>query len=70
MEKLSEFLISYRKSNALTQRDLAILLKTSTVTISNAERNKISVGPRVLKTIAIKCDLDLLEAVKLNENNK
>lgn len=70
MEKLSEFILDYRKRNALTQSDLAQLLGVTEVTISNIERNKIRAGHRTIKAIAIHCDIGLLEVVKLNDNNK
>lgn len=70
MEKLSDLLKSYRKMYALTQRDLAVILGTSTVTVSNIENNKITAGHRVVKAIALATNYDILEVVKLNENNK
>lgn len=70
MEKLSEFVFDYRKKNALTQSQLANLLGITPITISNIERNKIKAGYRTIRAIAMHCDIDLLEVVKLNENNK
>lgn len=70
MDHLSDFIKQYRRDNAMTQNDLSFMLGITTVTISNLENNKIKAGHRVLKKIAIQCNLDLLEAVRLNENNK
>lgn len=70
MERLSEFVIDYRKKNAMTQTDLARLLGVTEVTISNIENGKIKAGYRTIRAIAMNCKIDLLEVVKLNENNK
>ena len=70
MERLSEFVIDYRKKNAMTQTDLAHLLGVTEVTISNIENGKIKAGYRTIRAIAMNCKIDLLEVVKLNENNK
>ena len=70
MEKLSEFILEYRHLHAMTQKDLAQLLGVTKVTISNIENGKIRVGHRVTKSIVDKLDLDILEVVRLNENNK
>lgn len=70
MEKLSELLKDFRKKYALTQLDLAKILGCSSVTVSNIERNQIKAGHRVLKAIALATSQDILEVVRLNENNK
>jgi len=70
MEKLSDLLKDFRKKYALTQRDLSKILGCSIVTISSIERNKIKAGTRVVKAIALATSSDVLEVVKLNENNK
>ena len=70
MEKLSEFILEYRHSHAMTQKDLAQLLGVTKVTISNIENGKIRAGHRVIKSIVDKLELDILEVVRLNENNK
>ena len=70
MGKLSEFILDYRKQNAMTQSDLARLLGVTEVTISNIERNKIKAGHRTVKSIARHCGIGLLEVVKLNDNHK
>ena len=59
-----------KKSHAMTQNELAQLLDVSDVTLSNAENNKIAVGSKTIKSIADKLEIDILEVVRLNENNK
>lgn len=70
MEKLSELLKDFRKKYALTQLDLSKILGCSSVTVSNIERNKIKAGHRILKAIALATSYDILEVVRINENNK
>lgn len=70
MNTLSELLLDYRKSHAMTQKELANFIDVSEVTISNAENNKIAVGSKTIKSIADKFEIDILEVVRLNENNK
>lgn len=70
MNRLSDFVLSYRHKYALTQSDLAKLLGVTEVTISNIENNKIKAGHRVIKSIAENMEIDIVEVVKLNENNK
>lgn len=67
---LGDYIREYRKSHALSQNDLGIILGVTKVTISNIENYKIKVGTRTLKSISLKLNIDILEAVKLNENNK
>ena len=67
---LGDYLREYRKSHALSQRDLGKLLGITSITISNIENYKIRAGSRVLKSIALNLNIDILEVAKLNENNK
>jgi transcriptional regulator with XRE-family HTH domain len=70
MENLGQFLRTYRNDYALTQTDLGLLLGITKVTISNIENNKIRAGSKVIKSISNNLEIELLEVVKLNENNK
>ena len=70
MENLGQFLRTYRNDHALTQTDLGLLLGITKVTISNIENKKIRAGSKVIKSISNNLEIELLEVVRLNENNK
>ena len=70
MDNLAEFILNYRHKYAMTQTDLSKLLGITEVTLSNIERRKIKAGHRTIKSIADKMEIDIIEVVKLNENNK
>ena len=66
----NDYLKKYRRDHILTQHEFAEKTGLTKTTVSNIENHKIRAGHKVLKAIMNECEIDLLEVVRLNENNK
>lgn len=67
---LGEFIKKQRTMMGLTQTECANKLKITNVHLCSIERGKMKAGPKVIRAVSKFFKINIVEVVKMNEDNE